>query len=79
MSSPNQVYKSGATNFGERKGSGAMFSGIEHYKRKDGSAAQARRESLQDMQPKSGFVASLWNRYDDPFSFISQLWRGDLY
>ncbi|EMF10038.1 uncharacterized protein SEPMUDRAFT_151102 [Sphaerulina musiva SO2202] len=61
MSSPNQVPKSGATTFGDRKGSGTLFSGIEHYKRQDGPAAKQRRDSLKDMQPKPGFIANLWN------------------
>lgn len=62
MSSPNQVPKSGATTFGDRKGSGTLFSGIEHYKRQDGPAAKQRRDSLKDMQPKPGFIANLWNK-----------------
>ncbi|KAI5358705.1 hypothetical protein Slin15195_G111530 [Septoria linicola] len=79
MSEPNKIEKSGSQDFGRRKGSGTMFAGLQHYKREDGNASQARRESIKDMQPKTGFVANLWNKYDDPFSFVNQMSRGDLY
>ncbi|CAK1367831.1 hypothetical protein CB0940_11434 [Cercospora beticola] len=61
MSPPNKVEKSGSMDFGHRKGSGTMFAGLQQYKREDGDASQKRRESLQDIQPKGGFISNFWN------------------
>lgn len=74
---PNQVPKSGSQDFGHKE-PGKMFAGLEQYKRNDGPAAEARRESLKDMsaKPAGGMISNLFNRYDDVFCM---LWRGDLY
>jgi hypothetical protein len=64
MSPPNKIEKLPSRDFGH-DGSGRRFSGLEYYKRQDGPASQARRQSLQDMSatPSKGFLANMWNRY----------------
>lgn len=60
---PNTVNKSGSSDFGHKE-PGKMFAGLEQYKRNDGEASQARRESLKDMsaKPPGGMISNLFNR-----------------
>ncbi|KAF7195003.1 hypothetical protein HII31_03677 [Pseudocercospora fuligena] len=59
---PNQVPKSGSQDFGHKE-PGKMFAGLEQYKRNDGPASEARRESLKDMsaKPAGGMISNLFN------------------
>ncbi|CZR50640.1 uncharacterized protein PAC_00514 [Phialocephala subalpina] len=51
---------------GERRGSSSsgMFSGLMNQKRNStDAAANARRQSFNEMQPTTGFVGKMWHNF----------------
>jgi len=46
-----------------RRASHALFEGLTAMKRRDDPASVARRQSMSDQKPKSGFIGSMWNNW----------------
>ncbi|KAM7224272.1 hypothetical protein V8F06_000053 [Rhypophila decipiens] len=46
-----------------RRASQGLFDSLTAQKRKDDPASIARRQSMNDQQPKSGFIGQMWNNW----------------
>ncbi|KAK4648522.1 uncharacterized protein QC761_110860 [Podospora bellae-mahoneyi] len=46
-----------------RRRSSHLFEGLEAQKRSQDPAAVARRQSMNEQRPKSGFIGSMWNNW----------------
>ncbi|CZS91550.1 uncharacterized protein RAG0_02139 [Rhynchosporium agropyri] len=58
------VNNTGASFSARRSSQGTLFSGLVNQKRNSGdAAAQARRESFNDMKPAPGLIGKMWNNF----------------
>ncbi|KAK4188546.1 hypothetical protein QBC35DRAFT_451210 [Podospora australis] len=46
-----------------RRRSSAMFEGLQAQKRSNDPASVARRQSMNEQRPASGFFGTMWNNY----------------
>ncbi|KAI1210045.1 uncharacterized protein F4807DRAFT_460331 [Annulohypoxylon truncatum] len=46
-----------------RRGSGPSFDGLMNQKRNSDSNSMARRASLHDQKPQSGFLGQMWHSF----------------
>ncbi|KAK0618285.1 hypothetical protein B0T17DRAFT_618896 [Bombardia bombarda] len=44
-----------------RASHGGLFEGLQAQKRKDDPASIARRQSMNEQRPRSGFIGQMWN------------------
>jgi hypothetical protein len=46
-----------------RRASHGLFEGLTAQKRKDDPASMARRQSMNEQRPRSGFIGQMWNNW----------------
>ncbi|KAI1093652.1 hypothetical protein F5B19DRAFT_491249 [Rostrohypoxylon terebratum] len=46
-----------------RRGSGPTFEGLMNAKRSNESSSMARRASLHDQKPQTGFLGQMWHSF----------------
>ncbi|KAK1754912.1 hypothetical protein QBC47DRAFT_402262 [Echria macrotheca] len=52
-----------STSTSQRRASQGLFEGLTAQKRKDDPISIARRQSMSDQKPKSGFIGQMWNNW----------------
>ncbi|KAK3906952.1 hypothetical protein C8A05DRAFT_11301 [Staphylotrichum tortipilum] len=53
-----------ATGQTSRRSSHTLFEGLTAQKRKDDPISIARRQSMSEQRPNTGFIGKMWNKYD---------------
>ncbi|KAG7292512.1 hypothetical protein NEMBOFW57_002547 [Staphylotrichum longicolle] len=61
--STTSTSSTGSAGSAMRRSSHGLFEGLEAQKRKDDPASIARRQSMNEQRPASGFIGKMWNKY----------------
>ncbi|ROW18325.1 hypothetical protein VPNG_00326 [Cytospora leucostoma] len=51
------------TQSGGRRASGPLFASLQEHKRPNDPASVARRQSLHEQRPPTGFIGKMWNNW----------------
>jgi hypothetical protein len=58
-----------------RRPSYPLFEGLTAQKRKDDAESVARRQSMSEQRPATGFIGQMWNKYVYLFFFFCPITR----
>ncbi|KAK0655760.1 hypothetical protein B0T16DRAFT_451395 [Cercophora newfieldiana] len=61
--STSSASSAGSASTPRRASHGGLFEGLQNQKRRDDPASIARRQSMNEQRPKSGFIGQMWNNW----------------